>query len=157
MDDYKIKYKSPDGKWHSWIRSGEDMEDMLRQAKEDVIQKHGKLGSIAIYDLKQSSEYKHLPSPHLDIGERWCDSFLVTFSTSVRYNGGTIIDGKWYEGYKVEPPRVPEGFELIGIGIGLQLMAHPPYATQYLKPIDPDRRVTKKELKAILANMPDNS
>jgi len=89
----------------------------------------------------------------LNIGEKWCDSFLVTFPTSIRYNGGTIIEGKWYDGYKVAKPRVPEGFKLTGIGIGSQLNCHPPYATQYLEPLDKNRKVSKKELKNILANM----
>jgi hypothetical protein len=102
----------------------------------------------------KKSEYKHLPSPSLTIREKWGDSFLVSYPTSVSYNGGIGIDGEWYQGFKVEPPRVPKGFRLVGIGIGSQLNARPPYATEYLKPIDENRRVTKSELKTILADMP---
>lgn len=62
-------------------------------------------------------------------------SVEVTFAVSYRYNGGTIINDKWYAGYEVPPPIVPEGFKLVGIGVGLQLNAHPPRATRILKPL----------------------
>lgn len=57
----------------------------------------------------------------------------VTFPTSISYNGGIGIDGVWYRGYEVGPPIVPEGYELVGIGVGYQLNARPPYATQLLR------------------------
>lgn len=94
--------------------------------------------------------YKAIDSCHLSIAERWCQSFLVTYPVSIRYNGGMVEDDKWYEGYKVPKPKVPEGFKLVGIGCGLQLNCHPPYTTAYLKPIDEDRKVTKGEMKQIL-------
>ena len=94
---------------------------------------------------------KKVAKPKLQIAEKWCNSYLVTYPVSYRYNGGIIIDGKWYEGYTVPRPKVPKGFELVSIGCGLQLNAHPPYATSYLKPI-PDRKVSKFELAKILAN-----
>ncbi len=56
----------------------------------------------------------------------------VQFPSSYRYNGGTIIDGEWYDGYEVGDPIVPAGFKLVGLGVGLQLNAHPPLATQRL-------------------------
>lgn len=72
---------------------------------------------------------------HLSLGERWCGGYLVTYPVSYRYNGGTVIDGKWYEGFEVAKPKVPEGYELVDIAILLQLNAHPPYATKYLRPL----------------------
>jgi hypothetical protein len=66
-------------------------------------------------------------------GGKWCDSWLVYFPTSCRYNGGTIVNGKWVQGVEVGKPKIPKGFELVGIGCGHQLNAFPPYATRYLK------------------------
>ena len=57
----------------------------------------------------------------------------VTYPVSYRYNGGIVVDGKWYEGYEVPPPKIPKGFELVGLGLGLQLNARPPIATMYLQ------------------------
>lgn len=85
----------------------------------------------------------------LTISEKWCASFLVTFPVSYKYNGGIFIDGEHYEGYEVTKPKVPDGFELKSIGCGLQLNAHPPYATQYLKPLN-GQKVKKSELKILL-------
>lgn len=59
----------------------------------------------------------------------------VTYPVSYRYNGGIIVEGEWYEGHEVPKPDVPEGWELVNIGVGLQLNARPPYATMVLKPI----------------------
>jgi len=95
-------------------------------------------------------DYKTMPKPKLTIRERWCSSFLVSYPTSCTYNGGTIIDGKWYKGYRVPAPKVPRGFKLVSIGCGSQLNAHPPYATVYLKPDDDKRKVSRKELKALI-------
>jgi len=58
----------------------------------------------------------------------------VKYPVSYYYNGGTIIDHKWYSGYVVEAPFVPDTHELVSMGIGLQLNAHPPYATMLLRP-----------------------
>ena len=57
----------------------------------------------------------------------------VMFATSCTYNGGIVIDGEWYDGYDVPPPLINPGYELIGIGVGLQLNARPPLATQVLR------------------------
>ncbi len=65
--------------------------------------------------------------------EKWGNGKIVTYPVSYRYNGGTIVDGEWYDGYEVPPPVIPDGYELIGIGIGLQLNAHPPYASMLMK------------------------
>ena len=95
-------------------------------------------------------DYKVIPEAKLSIGERWCNSFLVHYPISQTYNGGIVIDNKWYKGFKVAKPKVPRGFKLVGIGIGSQLNARPPMATMYLEPKD-DHKVTRKELKALIA------
>mgnify|MGYP001609667437 CR=1 FL=1 len=75
------------------------------------------------------------PVPNVKKGKKWLTSHLVTYPVSYRYNGGIIIKGKWYDGFKVPPPIIPEGFELVGIGVGLEMNCHPPLATVYLRPI----------------------
>ena len=41
-----------------------------------------------------------------------------------RYNGGTIIDGKWYQGVEQTLPDVAEGYKLINVlSWGLRLVA----------------------------------
>jgi hypothetical protein len=95
---------------------------------------------------------KRQPRPTLNIGERWCESFLVTFPVTYRYNGLVEVDGKLHSGFKVPAPKVPKGFKLVTIGCGLQLNARPPHATVYLKPLD-GNKVTKKELKKILSDL----
>ena len=57
----------------------------------------------------------------------------VKYAVSYRYNGGTTIDGEWYGGYEVPPPVVPEGYELVGLGVGYQMNARPPMATALLR------------------------
>jgi hypothetical protein len=69
-------------------------------------------------------------NPHR--GEKWGDSWLVCYSTGVRYNGGTIINGKWVQGIKIGPPKLPKSYALQSIGCGLQLNFCPPYATSLL-------------------------
>jgi len=70
----------------------------------------------------------------LEQGERWCDGHLVRYLSGYRYNGGIVVDSEWYEGFEVDPPTIPAGFELINIGIGLYMNAQPPIATAFLKP-----------------------
>lgn len=57
----------------------------------------------------------------------------VVFPTSYRYNGGIAVDGKWYDGFEVPSPDVPNGYELISLGVGLQLNEKPPYCTMLLR------------------------
>ena len=71
----------------------------------------------------------------------------VTYPVSIRYNGGMTLNEKgemlysakqkgqfkWYEGYSVPRPKVLKGYELVNIGVGYQLNAHPPYATMVLR------------------------
>jgi len=59
----------------------------------------------------------------------------VMYDVSYTYNGGTVIDGEWYDGYEVPPPLIAPGYAIIGIGVGLQLNASPPYATGVLVPL----------------------
>jgi len=61
-------------------------------------------------------------------------SFEVTFPVSYRYNGTITVEGKEYDGYEVPRPDIPEGWELVSIGVGLQMNAHPPYCTMVLSP-----------------------
>jgi len=76
-------------------------------------------------------------------GKRWfrmkrpdlreCKQGEVQFPTGVRYNGGTIVNGKWVQGILIAEPILPKGFMLRNIGVGLQLNCCPPYATKYLE------------------------
>ena len=52
----------------------------------------------------------------------------------ISYNGGTVVKGKWYSGFEVPEPIIPEGYELASDYCGSQLNAHPPYVTMYLQP-----------------------
>lgn len=61
----------------------------------------------------------------------------VTYGVSYTYNGGTTYRSKWYKGYKCQPPIVPKGFRLVGIGVGFEFNAHPPLATARLERIKP--------------------
>jgi hypothetical protein len=67
--------------------------------------------------------------------EKWCDSWLVTYPTGYRYNGGIVVNGKWCHGFVIASPKLPKGYKLTSIASGLQLNAVPPYATQYLEKI----------------------
>lgn len=84
--------------------------------------------------------------------ERWCDSWLVTLPVSYTYNGGVSNNGKWYSGFKVNSPKPPDGFELVGVGSGLQLNARPPHKKYYLKPVD-GHKVTRYEAEMIVASI----
>ena len=54
---------------------------------------------------------------------------VVEYGVSYNYNGGIVKDGKWYTGYDVPPPLLPEGTEIYDMGFGLQFNACPPLAT----------------------------
>jgi hypothetical protein len=62
-------------------------------------------------------------------------AFIVTYPVSYRYNGGIVIGDEWYDGYEVDAPVVPEGWELKGMAVGLNLNARPPQATMLLKKV----------------------
>ena len=53
----------------------------------------------------------------------------------VEVPGDIVEKGEWFAGYEVPPPIVPEGFKLVGIGIGLCLNSAPPRATAILRQI----------------------
>lgn len=63
----------------------------------------------------------------------------ITYATGISYNGGTVIDGEWFAGYEVPPPIIPAGYELVHIGVGLDLNSHPPRATALLVPINKEK------------------
>lgn len=50
----------------------------------------------------------------------------VRYAVSYTYNGGTVVDGKWYQGYIVPPPILREGTKLEPVTCGLDLNSHPP-------------------------------
>ena len=56
----------------------------------------------------------------------------VRYSVSITCNGGTIIDGKWYQGYEVPPPILADGVKIVDPGFDLCLNSHPPQKTVYL-------------------------
>jgi hypothetical protein len=58
----------------------------------------------------------------------------VTYSVSQRYKGGRVIEGKWYDGFKVPAPLMNPDCAIISIAVGLQLNARPPYATCLMVP-----------------------
>jgi hypothetical protein len=64
------------------------------------------------------------------------DGDIVTYPVSYKYNGGIIINKKWYDGYIVGQPLVPKGFKLVSIGVGLNLNNQPPLATARLVKVE---------------------
>ena len=95
---------------------------------------------------------KHINKCYLTIGEKWCNSFLVTYPVSYTYNGGTIIDNDWYNGYSVAKPKVPKGYKLTSISCGLQLNCYPPFATSLLESLD-GKPKSISEIKSALATI----
>lgn len=80
------------------------------------------------------------PAPDLTSRAKAGARVQVRFPVSCSYNGGTVVDGKWYAGYMVPEPIVPSGFKLVGLGVGLELNAHPPHCTMLLVPDDTQRK-----------------
>jgi len=85
-----------------------------------------------------------VPESRLKITGSRGEGWTVIYPVSVTYNGGTTIDGEWYSGYEVPEPKVPQGFELVSLWVGLQNSAHPPYATNMLKPTTPETAKLKR-------------
>lgn len=89
--------------------------------------------------MKPNGKYFLCPQPDLRGAQnnrknkKWCDGRLVMFPTSVQYNGGTTVNGEWFDGYKVPEPLIDEGYELVSIACGDQLNARPPLATRLLR------------------------
>jgi hypothetical protein len=85
--------------------------------------------------LKRLPRPKLIPASSADRAKaKRGEAHEVVFPVSYEYNGGITIDGKWHNGYQVPRPVVPAGWRLIGIGVGLQLNAQPPFATMRLEP-----------------------
>ena len=136
-------------KYHDWIRSNKNKIDAVKQE----MQKFNSVGEQTMLIGKQyppqhrGSEYKDIAESLIDKPKpfkqpratfKFTRKFLngdkeVQFPVSYRYNGGTIIGGKWYSGYEVPPPIVPSGYKLVSLGVGLQLNSRPPFATMLLK------------------------
>lgn len=83
-------------------------------------------GGNMSYFKCEAPDYTHKAKP----GKR----IKVDLPISVSYNGGTVIDGKWYAGYEVPKPIVPDGYELVSSYSGAQYNAHPPTLEMYLQP-----------------------
>lgn len=65
---------------------------------------------------------------------------IVKFPVSYKYNGGITIDGNHYDGYSVGAPVIPDGCELVSLGIGLNMNNHPPFSTMLLKEKDKNEK-----------------
>lgn len=61
--------------------------------------------------------------------------YEVTYPVSYRYNGLIEHKGEWYRGFEVPAPKVPKGWRLRSLGVGLNLNAKPPIATMFLERI----------------------
>lgn len=86
-------------------------------------------------DSLEYARWFHVAAPDLTSKAKPGESVRITYPVSISYNGGTVIEDKWYAGYKVPAPIVPRGYELRDIGCGLELNSHPPLATADLCPI----------------------
>lgn len=74
-------------------------------------------------------EYIHLPGTQVVVPNT--RRKLVKVECSCRYNGGTSFTDmngvdQWAKGFKVGPPVVPDGYKLVSLACGANLMAHPP-------------------------------
>lgn len=80
-------------------------------------------------------EWLELPEAPLTLSRKGAvgDSYEVIFPVSTEYNGGVCYEGKWYRGFRVPKPELPEGYELISMGVGHQMNSRPPYATMLLR------------------------
>ena len=85
--------------------------------------------------MSKENPWCKVPAPDLTKKAKPGKSVQVTFPVSCSYNGGTVIKGEWFAGYKVEKPIVPAGYELVSIGVGLELNAHPPSCTMILRQV----------------------
>ncbi|MFZ9612565.1 MAG: hypothetical protein ACO29Q_04725 [Crocinitomicaceae bacterium] len=84
-----------------------------------------------------ADEYVHLPGIVLTPAhaknrnfQKWGKDKLVPIPISNRYNGGFVFTDKhgneqWARGFKVGKPVIPDGYELISIHCGANLMAQP--------------------------------
>lgn len=75
------------------------------------------------------------PAPDLRGRESPNGDTIVRYPVGISYNGGTVVNGKWYAGYEVPDPIVPAGYKLADHGVGLELNSHPPMATMILRKV----------------------
>lgn len=130
-----------DSGWISGIdlaTASADLRDAVQFLIEEWDYACGGKRHAAAMTLPNKPKPLHCPAPDLRGRERdkkgkLLDSVEVTYPVSYCYNGGTSIDGKLYTGYEVPPPILPNGYELVNLGAGLQFNARPPYATMLLK------------------------
>jgi hypothetical protein len=83
--------------------------------------------------MSRENPWFRVPAPDLRGQERPGKSVKVHYPVGISYNGGTVIKGEWFAGYKVDPPIVPEGYQLVDICVGLELNCAPPMCTKILK------------------------
>ena len=123
--------------------NGKKQVKISKSEWETIGRKAGWL-KTAMINMKEGKSgedgYWHMPQPEIKPVSRKAknaffrgEGFEGTYPVSYTYNGGIIINDELYKGFKVPPPIVPDGYELVSIGVGLQLNSHPPYATVYVK------------------------
>jgi hypothetical protein len=81
----------------------------------------------------KDTEYFQCPRPVIEPLKPGKNSREITFPVSYTYNGGMVKDDKWYKGYHVPAPVVPEDCEIVSLGVGLQMNAQPPFCTMLLR------------------------
>ena len=86
--------------------------------------------------MSKENPWYEVPATDLTKNAKPGKKIRVTYAVGYSYNGGTVVNGEWFAGFKVPPPIVPAGYKLIGLAVGLELNAHPPQATALLAPIE---------------------
>lgn len=56
---------------------------------------------------KRERDYFGTPDPF--------PGYLKGWNVETRYNGGTVIEGEWYQGIRRPLPKVPDGFKWIQV------------------------------------------
>lgn len=59
----------------------------------------------------------------------------VFLPISIRYNGGTVVNGKWCKGFDIPKPKLPKGYRLYS-SWGAYLNCHPPVMEYHVYKID---------------------
>lgn len=77
------------------------------------------------------SQFFKVPAPEL-LPFKSGSRRKVSWPVSHEYDGGVTVKNKWYKGYEIPPPIVPEGFVLREESRDLVLDAKPSRATGYL-------------------------
>lgn len=42
-------------------------------------------------------------------------AYSIAYGTTKRFNGGTIVDGEWYEAIHNPMPKLPKGWEIVWV------------------------------------------